>query len=69
MNEFTVKLDTHENKTDGTFYRVSMFDGEDEVFSTTRIPARYKIVADLLHSTLEVAIGFGIIVGPPGPPG
>ena len=53
-NQYQAKLETLEGH-----YRVSLLDGEDEVFSTTLIPARYKLVADMIHSTLEVAIAFG----------
>lgn len=60
-NQYTVKMETHESEIDGTFHRVVMHDGEDEVFSTTRIPTRYKLIAEMVHSTLEVAIGFGIL--------
>lgn len=48
----------------GTFYRVSMHDGDEEIFSTTLIPARYKLLADMLHSTLEVAVAFGFFEMP-----
>lgn len=58
-NQYQAKL-TH--TTDGTI--VSFFDGEDEVFRTTPIPARLRLVGDIVHSSLEVAIAFGMITPP-----
>lgn len=63
-NKLVAKMEFHTN-TDGQFTTVKLCDGEECVFTTTLIPDRYKVVADLLHSTLEVAIGFGIIRSEP----
>lgn len=46
---------------DNIFYRVSLMDGDDTVFLTTLIPARYKLAAQMIHSTLETAIAFGML--------
>lgn len=59
-NQYNAKLE-QVAPGDGTFYKVSLWDGDEEVFSTSLIPARYKLVADMLHSTLEVAIAFGFL--------
>lgn len=58
-NQYNAKL----VQRDG-FYKVEMWDGDEEVFSTTLIPARYKLVAQMVHSSLEVAIAFGMITPP-----
>jgi len=40
---------------------IQLLDGEDVVFSTTPIPPRFQLVTDLLHSTLEVALLWGLL--------
>ena len=43
---------------------VEFYDGDTLVFNTTEIPADYKLLADMMHSTLEVAISFGFVKQP-----
>lgn len=43
---------------------VQFFDGENLVFETTEIPANFKLLGDMIHSTLEVAISFGFVKQP-----
>lgn len=43
---------------------VKFFDGEDLVFETTEIPRDFKLLGDMIHSTLEVAISFGFVKQP-----
>lgn len=62
-NQYQARLDTIA-EADGPFYKVSLWDGDEEVFTTTLIHARFKLVADMLHSTLEVAIAFGFLQQP-----
>lgn len=40
---------------------VQFYDGEDLVFETTEIPVEFKLLGDMVHSTLEVAISFGFV--------
>ena len=47
---------------------VEFYDGEDLVFQTTEIPADFKLLADMVHSTLEVAISFGFVKNANIPP-
>jgi len=58
-NQYNPKL---ENVEGG--YRVSLWDGDTEIMSTTPIKVEDKLVADMLHSTLEVACAFGFLKKP-----
>jgi hypothetical protein len=58
-NQYTPKLETINGG-----YRVSLWDGDTEIVSTTPINPEYKLVADMLHSTLEVACAFGFLKKP-----
>jgi hypothetical protein len=46
---------------------VEFYDGEDLIFKTTEIPSDFSILADMIHSTLEVAISFGFVTRPTEP--
>lgn len=48
---------------------VQFYDGEDLVFETTEIPVEFKLLGDMIHSTLEVAISFGFVKQSPLEPG
>jgi hypothetical protein len=43
---------------------VSFYDGETLVFETSEIPQDFKLLGDMIHSTLEVAISFGFVKQP-----
>lgn len=43
---------------------VTLYEGDEVVFTTTTIPHSYKLIADMVHSTLEVAIAFGFFKEP-----
>lgn len=38
---------------------IEFYDGDTIMFATTPIPPRCNLFADLLHSTIEVAVAFG----------
>jgi len=44
---------------------VEFYDGHVQVFQTTEIPKEFKLLGDMIHSTLEVAISFGFVKQPP----
>jgi len=56
-NQYQPKLQI--GPTGGTI--VKFYDGEDLVFETTEIPKDFKLLGDMIHSTLEVAISFGFV--------
>lgn len=58
-NQYNPKIENIEGH-----FRVSLWDGDEEIMSTSLIRAEYKLVADMLHSTLEVACAFGFLKKP-----
>ena len=45
-------------------FTVTLYEDDQIVFTTTTIPHSYKLIADMVHSTLEVAIAFGFFKKP-----
>lgn len=43
---------------------VEFHDGETLVFATTPISGEFSLLADMIHSTLNVAIGMGFLKNP-----
>jgi hypothetical protein len=43
---------------------IEFYDGEDLKFSTTPISEEYSLLADMIQSTLAMAVGMGFIKSP-----
>ena len=43
---------------------IEFYDGEDLKFSTTPIPEEFSLLADMIQSTLQMAVGMGFVKHP-----
>jgi len=43
---------------------IAFYDGEDRVFETTEIPEKFRLLGNMIYSTLEVAVSFGFVKQP-----
>lgn len=43
---------------------IEFYDGEDLVFATTPIPEEFSLLADMIQSTVTMAVGMGFVKSP-----